>query len=194
MSAQPIDPTEAEAEVEAEARDATLRAFWASLTPAQRADALAELPPEYRDSLLRTVASDVVRTAVAWHAAGYPILSTRHDGTKAPAQDWKLFQTKRADLALTLTWCEHADGLGVVTGAAGDLEMLEAEGRAVASGQLEAAVIEAAADLAAQDHPAGAALGAMGRAALLLGELEYDDVVAELVEGILAAHALGGAR
>ncbi|MEU0791426.1 AAA family ATPase [Amycolatopsis sp. NPDC005961] len=81
-----------------------------------------------------TELNDILRAALAWHAAGASLVPVRADGSKAPAVDWKAFQTERADEAQLREWFRDGAnyGLGVITGAvSGGLEMLEAEGRAI---------------------------------------------------------------
>lgn len=78
--------------------------------------------------------NDILRAALAWHAAGASVVPVRADGSKAPAVDWKGFQQGRADEAQLREWFRDGAnyGLGVITGAvSGGLEMLEAEGRAI---------------------------------------------------------------
>ena len=55
---------------------------------------------------------------------------------KRPLENWKQYQSERADLTQIVNWFGTGHtGVGIVTGAiSGNLEMVEAEGRAVASG------------------------------------------------------------
>jgi hypothetical protein len=76
-------------------------------------------------------------TALAWAAAGASVIPIRTDGTKAPAVDWKRWQTERADPAQIAAWFGPTSplGIGLVCGAiSGQLEMLEAEAAAVEDG------------------------------------------------------------
>lgn len=54
---------------------------------------------------------------------------------KRPLENWKHYQTERAGLEQIVTWFGNGHtGLGIITGAiSGNLEMVEAEGRAVAA-------------------------------------------------------------
>ena len=78
--------------------------------------------------------------ALRWYQAGAMPLPVAPDGTKRPGvHTWKQWQDARAEPADVVRLFEGADsdGLGVITGASsGGLEMLEAEGRAVAEGIL----------------------------------------------------------
>ena len=78
--------------------------------------------------------------AVRWHAEGVAVIPARTDGTKAPAVNWKAYQSQRPTIEQVLEWfsSETYDGLGIIPGAvSGHLEMLELEGRAVAAGMLD---------------------------------------------------------
>jgi hypothetical protein len=80
---------------------------------------------------------NLLETAVEWYALGYTILPCRPDGSKAPAVDWKDFQTTRPTPEQTVMWASNHPGIGVLTGTAANLEMIEAEGRAIEDGHLE---------------------------------------------------------
>ena len=82
----------------------------------------------------------LIDTALAADTAGIAVLPVRTDGTKAPAANWKDYQTARPTLDQLIAWFDtgHTDGIGFITGAiSGGLEMLEAEGRAVEDGTWE---------------------------------------------------------
>lgn len=69
--------------------------------------------------------------------AGCSVLPVAADGTKRPGVAWAEFQHRRAEPHELEAWFAGTsyDGLGVVTGAiSGNLELLEAEGRAVDAG------------------------------------------------------------
>jgi len=75
----------------------------------------------------------ILPTALALHDAGCCVLPAASDGTKRPAGDWKRWQTQRPDRAQTAQLVNGSAGIGVVCGAvSGHLEMLEAEGAAIA--------------------------------------------------------------
>lgn len=73
--------------------------------------------------------------AMAFHDAGCAVIPARTDATKAPAVNWREYQTTRPTREQVDAWMSSGsyDGFGVLTGAvSGGLEMLELEGRAVA--------------------------------------------------------------
>lgn len=77
--------------------------------------------------------------ALAWHDAGYCVLPTKTDGSKAPAVgSWTQYQTSRPTRDQVGAWFAGGHpGVGLVCGAvSGGLEMLELEGRAVGEGAL----------------------------------------------------------
>ncbi len=77
--------------------------------------------------------------AFAWTQAGYSVVPTRTDGSKAPAAFWKQYMTTPADPEQIKVWLSNGayDGIGLVCGAvSGHLEMFELEGRAVTDGKL----------------------------------------------------------
>jgi P4 family phage/plasmid primase-like protien len=79
--------------------------------------------------------------ALAFHAAGCSVIPARVDGTKAPAVNWRDYQSGRAGPEQLRAWLDGGahDGFGVVCGAvSGQLEMLELESRAMADGLLQA--------------------------------------------------------
>ena len=84
---------------------------------------------------------EVLQAAIDFHNAGISVVPASENGTKAPIGSWKQYQVTRADLDQIKDWFGgKAVGIGIVTGAvSGNLEMLEMEGRAVASGLLDEA-------------------------------------------------------
>ena len=81
--------------------------------------------------------TDVATAAYAALDAGLCPIPPREDGSKRPIGTWKQYQSRRPTDEEMFTWYDEggASGLGTVTGrVAGNLEMLEAEGRAVADG------------------------------------------------------------
>lgn len=85
----------------------------------------------------------LLTAAVRWHQGGASVLPVKTDGSKAPGGgNWKGNQTERAPMSQIAAWfdigSDETDGLGLVTGeASGFLEMLEAEGPAIADGYLD---------------------------------------------------------
>lgn len=77
----------------------------------------------------------LLREALALREQGYAPLPIRPDGSKAPAVAWAAYRDTAPDPATVATWFDgrlDTDGLGIITGpASGQLEMLEAEGRAI---------------------------------------------------------------
>lgn len=72
-------------------------------------------------------------SALAWQSSGVSVLPIRPDGTKAPAVDWKRYQSRIATFEEVEAWWGDGSpyGLAVVCGeVSGGLEMLELEGRA----------------------------------------------------------------
>jgi putative DNA primase/helicase len=83
--------------------------------------------------------TDVRTAALAWHDAGYAVLPTRQDGSKAPdVPTWRDYQHTAPTRHQIDTWYAGGRaGLGLVCGAiSGGLELLELEGRAVTEGAL----------------------------------------------------------
>jgi putative DNA primase/helicase len=83
--------------------------------------------------------TEVLTAALAWHDAGYCVLPTKTDGSKAPdVTTWKAYQQEAPTRQQIETWFTGGrPGLGVLCGAiSGNLEMLELEGRAVDEGAL----------------------------------------------------------
>lgn len=78
---------------------------------------------------------ELLVAALAAHDAGLSVVRVRADGTKAPAGQWKQYQSSRAERAVVEEWFTPPAlaGLGVICGAvSGDLEMIELEGRLMA--------------------------------------------------------------
>jgi putative DNA primase/helicase len=74
----------------------------------------------------------ITDAALALHDAGLCVLPAAGDGTKMPALAWKQYQSTRPGRDQVLAWAQHSDGIGVLCGqVSGNLEMVEAEGRAV---------------------------------------------------------------
>jgi putative DNA primase/helicase len=74
----------------------------------------------------------ITDAALALHDAGLCVLPAAADGTKMPALAWKQYQSARPAREQVRTWASRAMGIGVLCGqVSGNLEMLEAEGRAV---------------------------------------------------------------
>jgi len=74
----------------------------------------------------------ITDAALALHDAGLCVLPAAGDGTKMPALAWKQYQSTRPGRDQVRAWAQHSDGIGVLCGqVSGNLEMLEAEGRAV---------------------------------------------------------------
>lgn len=81
----------------------------------------------------------VLDAALAWHDAGAAVLPAKTNGTKAPGVDsWKKYQDTAPTREQVQAWFAGGHpGLGVLCGGvSGNLEMVEAEGRAVAEGAL----------------------------------------------------------
>lgn len=82
-----------------------------------------------------------LQAAIDFHNAGVSVVPAKNDGSKAPIGSWKQYQVTRPSLEQLADWFGTGhEGIGIITGAvSGNLEMAEAEGRAVASGFLETA-------------------------------------------------------
>lgn len=78
--------------------------------------------------------------AATWHNLGYTPIPVTADGAKRPSiNSWREHQDVHPDFATVVGFFAHTDtdGLGLLCGAtSGNLEMLEAEGRAVEEGWL----------------------------------------------------------
>lgn len=83
-----------------------------------------------------TAPPDMLTVALAWCAAGFSVIPTATNGTKATLGTWKTNQEHAADTATVTGWFRNGHpGLGVVCGTvSGNLEMLELEGRAILDG------------------------------------------------------------
>ena len=85
--------------------------------------------------------TDLLAAALAWHHAGIVALPVRTDGSKAPGlSSWKAYQNTAPSIDEMVAWfgtVGFTDGIGILTGAiSGQLEMVELEGRAVATGAI----------------------------------------------------------
>ena len=86
--------------------------------------------------------SNILQVALGFLASGCSVVPAKTDGSKAPIGSWKQWQEKRPDATQLAEWFADPKntGLGIITGkVSGNLEMLELEGRAVASGLLDEA-------------------------------------------------------
>jgi KaiC/GvpD/RAD55 family RecA-like ATPase len=79
--------------------------------------------------------SDILTTALQFAAQGVCVVPVATDGSKRPGiASWKEYQERRPTTDELMQWFSNAQGVGVICGAvSGNLEMLELEGRAVAS-------------------------------------------------------------
>jgi hypothetical protein len=81
----------------------------------------------------------VLQAALNFYDAGISVVPARADGSKAPIGTWKQYQNQRATREQIVEWFSAGgQGLGIVTGF-DNVEMVEAEGRAVTSGLLDEA-------------------------------------------------------
>lgn len=87
---------------------------------------------------LNTSHSPVLEAALAFSSAGCSVVPAAMNGSKAPIGSWKQYQSERATSTQISQWFSNGEtGIGIITGAvSGNLEMVELEGRAVASGLL----------------------------------------------------------
>lgn len=85
--------------------------------------------------------NNVLQAALDFHDAGCSVVPARTDGSKAPIGSWKQYQVTRPTRDEVIEWFKDGhEGIGVITGSvSGNLEMLEAEGRAVHDGLFEQA-------------------------------------------------------
>jgi hypothetical protein len=79
--------------------------------------------------------SEILTTALQFASKGICVVPVATDGSKRPGiASWKEYQNRRPTTEELMTWFSNAQGVGVICGAvSGNLEMLELEGRAVAS-------------------------------------------------------------
>jgi putative DNA primase/helicase len=90
----------------------------------------------------------ILAAAIIWRRAGYSVIPVRSDGSKAPAlAHWKPYQSECVHPEVLGQWFSTKSGndfgLGVVCGAVSrQLEMMEAEGRAVTEGLVPAMASE----------------------------------------------------
>lgn len=81
-----------------------------------------------------------LEAALTWYDQGFCVMPARFDGSKRPRFEWKEFQGTRPDRASVTRWYtqEPLLGVGLICGSvSGDLEMLELEGRAASSADLD---------------------------------------------------------
>ena len=85
--------------------------------------------------------NNILQAALDLHDAGCSVVPARTDGSKAPIGSWKQYQVTRPTRDEVIEWFKDGhEGIGVITGSvSGNLEMLEAEGRAVHDGFFEQA-------------------------------------------------------
>ena len=85
--------------------------------------------------------NNILQAALDLHDAGCSVIPARTDGSKAPIGSWKQYQVIRPTRDEVIEWFKDGhEGIGVITGSvSGNLEMLEAEGRAVHDGLFEQA-------------------------------------------------------
>lgn len=83
--------------------------------------------------------SHVKEAALTWARSGCSVIPPAEDGTKRPLADWKNYQAAPATEAEIETWYRYPrHGVGLITGAvSGNLEMMELEGRATSSADLD---------------------------------------------------------
>lgn len=82
------------------------------------------------------MSNDILTTALRFASQGIVAVPTASDGSKRPGlQSWKQYQSQRPTADELVLWFKQdVEGIGVITGEiSGNLEMLELEGRAVAS-------------------------------------------------------------
>jgi hypothetical protein len=85
--------------------------------------------------------NNILQAALDLHDAGCSVVPARTDGSKAPIGSWKQYQVTRPTRDEIIEWFKDGhEGIGIITGSvSGNLEMLEAEGRAVHDGLFEQA-------------------------------------------------------
>jgi hypothetical protein len=85
--------------------------------------------------------NNMLQAALDFLDAGCSVIPARNDGSKAPIGSWKQYQVSMPSREQVIEWFKDGhEGIGVVTGAiSGNLELLEAEGRAVHDGLLDQA-------------------------------------------------------
>lgn len=85
--------------------------------------------------------NNILQAALDLHDAGCSVVPARVDGSKAPIGFWKQYQVTRPTRDEVIEWFKDGhEGIGIITGSvSGNLEMLEAEGRAVHDGLFEQA-------------------------------------------------------
>jgi len=83
----------------------------------------------------------ILQAALDFHDAGCSVVPARTDGSKAPIGLWKQYQVTMPTRDEVIEWFKDGhEGIGIITGSvSGNLEMLEAEGRAVHDGLFDQA-------------------------------------------------------
>lgn len=83
---------------------------------------------------------DILAAATTWANANCSLIPIRADGTKRPAVEWHSYMLQPPLREEIFNWFKSgAAGIGVVCGkVSGNLEMLELEGRATSSGDIDA--------------------------------------------------------
>lgn len=71
--------------------------------------------------------NEVLNTAFCYAEAGLSVIPVRTDGTKAPAVNWKSYQSRIADTRTIKSWfCTDSYGIAIVTGrVSGNLEVID---------------------------------------------------------------------
>jgi hypothetical protein len=85
--------------------------------------------------------NNILQAALDFHDAGVSVVPARTDGSKAPIGLWKQYQVAMPTRDEVIEWFKDGhQGIGIITGSvSGNLEMIEAEGRAVHDGLFDQA-------------------------------------------------------
>jgi hypothetical protein len=85
--------------------------------------------------------NSTLQMALDFYDAGVSVVPANTNGTKSPIGSWKQYQVQRAEREQLIEWFKDGhEGIGIITGAvSGNLEMVEAEGRAVHDGLFDKA-------------------------------------------------------
>jgi len=85
--------------------------------------------------------NSTLQAALDFYDAGVSVVPANTNGSKSPIGSWKQYQVQRADREQLIEWFKDGhEGIGIITGAvSGNLEMVEAEGRAVHDGLFDKA-------------------------------------------------------
>ena len=80
--------------------------------------------------------NSTLQAALDFYDAGVSVVPARTDGSKAPIGSWKQYQVAMPTRDEVIEWFKDGhEGIGIITGSvSGNLEMIEAEGRAVHDG------------------------------------------------------------